>query len=115
MTVARLFDEQDRRLFFNLEERIAFFEAANRATNTTRIFCQLIHYTGCNISEAQNLTPLDFDFAAKTVIVKSTTPRTHDITRAIPLPDAFIALLNEVYDIQRDQQSEGRNERIWPY
>jgi integrase len=91
MPTSRLFDERGRRLFFNHEERKAFLKAAVKATDTTRTFCSLLHYTGCSLTEGLTLTPSQVDFSARTVILEGTTPRRHDITRAIPVPDSFIA------------------------
>src|SRR6516165_3778449 len=103
MPTSRLFDEQGRRLFFNHEERAAFLNAADKAEGATRTFCGLLHYTGCNLTEGLTLTPSQIDFSARTVILQGTSPRRHDIKRAIPVPDSFITLLDEVHAIRRAQ------------
>jgi integrase/recombinase XerD len=38
----------------------------------------------------------------------------HDITRAIPVPDPFIALLDETHDIRRAQSGPHPDRPIWP-
>jgi integrase/recombinase XerD len=115
MPATRLFDEQDRRLFFNLEERTAFLKAANRADGATRTFCHLLHYTGCTVPDALDLTPLQIDVPGRAVILGSATSRRHDMTRSVPVPGAFIALLDAVHDISRTQQA-GLHDHgpIWP-
>ena len=113
MPTTRLFDEQGRRLFFNHEERAAFLKAADKAAGETRTFCGLLHYTGCNLTEALTLTPSQIDFAARTIILRGTTPRRHDIKRAVPVPDSFIALLDEIHDIRRAQSGAEADQLIW--
>jgi integrase/recombinase XerD len=54
---AQLFNKQGQRLFFNEEERSAFINTADCAQDTVRTFCNVLHYTGCNFTEALNLTP----------------------------------------------------------
>jgi integrase len=114
MPTTRLFDEQGRRLFFNHEERTAFLKAADKTVDTTRTFCGLLYYTGCNLTEALTLTPAQIDFTARTIILQGTTPRRHDIKRAIPVPDAFIALLDETHHFRRAQSAAEADLLIWP-
>ena len=115
MPATRLFDEQDRRLFFNLAERTAFLKAANNADGASRTFCHLLHYTGCTVPDALDLTAAQIDIPGRAIILGSATSRRHDMTRSVPVPDAFIALLDEVHDIGRTQQSGGHDHGpIWP-
>ncbi len=114
MPTSRLFDERGRRLFFNHEERTAFLKATDKVTNTTRTFCSLLHYTGYSLTEGLTLTPSQVDLSAWTVILQGTTPRRHDIKRAVPVPDSFIALLDEVHDIRRAQSGLNADRPLWP-
>jgi integrase len=84
------------------------------ADGATRTFCGLLHYTGCNLTEGLTLTPSQIDFAARTIILRGTTLRRHDIKRAIPVSDAFITLLDEVHDIRRAQSGADADQLIWP-
>jgi integrase/recombinase XerD len=115
MPTSRLFDEQGQRLFFNHEDRAAFLKAADKAAGTTQTFCGLLHYTGCTLAEALTLTPSHIDFSAWTIVLQGTTERRHDITRAIPVPDAFFALLDEMHDIRRAQSGAEAGQLIWPH
>jgi integrase/recombinase XerD len=115
VAVTRLFDEQGQRLFFNLEEREAFLKAAHRTPDIARTFCCLLHYTGCNIPEARNVTASQIDFSGRTVVLESATTSRYDTTRAVPIPDAFLGLLDEVHDIRRTQQpGSDSHGLIWP-
>jgi hypothetical protein len=53
--------------------------------DTTRTFCGLLHYIGYNLTEALILNPAQIDFTTRTIILQGTTPRRHDIKRAIPV------------------------------
>jgi integrase/recombinase XerD len=114
MQVLHLFDEQGQRLFFNLEERAAFLKAADKAAGTTRTFCYLLHYTGCTLTEAVAVTPAQIDFSGRAVVLQGTTERRQEIARTVPVPDAFLALFDEMHDIRQAQSGPHANERIWP-
>jgi len=114
MPVARLFNEQGQRLFFNEEERTAFIQAANKAPETTRTFCSLLHYTACNFTEAMTMTPQQVDFANSAISFQGLIPRLHYLTRAVPVPPSFLALLDDVHGIRRAQSGPHATERIWP-
>ncbi len=115
MPTAHLFDGQGQQLFFNGEERQAFIETADRLKDDkARTFCGLLHYTGCNFTEAMNFTPQQVDCAGRAVVFSGLLPRRSEITRAIPVPDSFIELLDEVHGIRRDQAGLHAGERAWP-
>jgi integrase/recombinase XerD len=65
------------------------------------------------LTEGLTLTPSQVDCAARTVILQDTTPRRHDIRRAVPVPDSYIALLDEVHDIRRAQTSPDADQFVW--
>jgi integrase/recombinase XerD len=113
MPALNLFDEHGQRLFFNLEERLAFIKTADKAVGPTRTFCHLLHYTGCTLTEAITVTPAQVDFSARTVVFQGTTATRLGITRAVPVSDAFLALFDEMHDIRSAQSGPHANERIW--
>jgi hypothetical protein len=90
-------------LRFLVSDCAGFLKAADKAAGATRTFCGLLHHTGCSLTQGLTLTPAQVDFSARTVILQGTTPRRHDIKRTTPVPDSFIALLDEVHDIRRAQ------------
>lgn len=105
---APLFDEEGRRLFFNEEERGDFIAAAASAPDTTQTFCGLLHYTGCNFTEALNLTAAQVDFSRKAILFQRPIRGEYAYDRAVPVPDSFIA------DLRRVQYGLPGGERIWP-
>ena len=56
------YDGTGNRKFLTADERAAFLKAADKAQREVRTFCYVLHFTGCCISEALNLTcdPVDF-------------------------------------------------------
>jgi len=88
---ARLFDEEGRRQFFSEEEREAFITAAAYAPDTTETFCSLLHYTGCNFTEALNLTALQVDFSRRAIVFEAKIRGLYVYNRAVPVPDSFSA------------------------
>jgi hypothetical protein len=115
MPTAHLFDEQGQRLFFSGEERTAFIETADRMEDDkARTFCSLLHYTGCNFTEAMNFTPQQVDCAGRAIVFSGLLPHRSEITRAIPVPDSFIELLDQVHGVRHHQAGLHAGERLWP-
>jgi len=110
MSVGHLFNERGERLFFNEEDRRAFIRTADSAKDTVRTFCNVLHYTGCNFTEAMNLTPRGIDCASRAITFQDA-----DVSRAVPVPVSLIELLDAVHGISRAQTGIQANERIWPY
>ena len=112
---AHLYDDYGTRLYFNEEERRAFIETANKAEDQkTRTFCSLLHYTGCNFTEALNFTPPQVDFTNRVIVFSGLLPHLAHIRRAIPVPDSFLELLDEVHGVRRAQSGLQTTERLWP-
>jgi len=107
---AHLFTEQGERLFFNEEDRSAFIRTADSAKDTVRTFCNVLHYTGCNFTEAMNLTFQGIDCARRVIVFQGTK-----VSRDVPVPDLLIDLLDEVHGIRRAQSGLQADERLWPY
>ena len=88
-----LFDARGQRKYLCDSERRAFLGAANKADAPTRIFCHLLAYTGCRISEGLAVTPRHLDADGPRVIYR-TLKRRKLIYRAVPIPTAlFVDLL----------------------
>jgi integrase/recombinase XerD len=114
MPTAHLFDDQGQRLFFNEEERESFIQTADRAADdNTRTFCSLLHYTGCNFTEAMKFTRQQVDFDARAIVFSGLVPGSK-VSRAIPVPDAFIELLDDAHDIRHHRAGLHADERVWP-
>ena len=104
-----LFNERGERLFFNEEERNAFIRAADNAADTVRTFCNVLHYTGCNFTEALDLTPRQVDCDGEAIVFHS-----YGAARAVPVPDFLIDLLDKVHGVRSARSGPQADERIWP-
>jgi integrase/recombinase XerD len=113
MPTFQLFDEQGRRLYLTPEERTALLDAAQREAGTMRTFCGVLHYTGCTLKEAATLTAGQVDFDARTIVLNGAAFRRHDINRAVPVPDALVALLDEMHSIRSATAPMPPDARLW--
>lgn len=83
--IARLFNAEGARKYLCTSEWRRFVMAARRASVETRIFCLLLAYTGCRISEALAVTPARLDREAGRVVFR-TLKRRRSTFRAVPIP-----------------------------
>ena len=87
--VAQLYDRNGRRKYLCESELARFNNALRKIDTPTRVFCQLIIFSGCRISEALAITPLNLDKDAKRIIFR-TLKRRRTVFRAVPVPDALL-------------------------
>ena len=71
----RLFDTAGNRLYLTAEERRDFLAAAKAQEPKIRAFCETLHWTGCRISEALEITPKRVDLSAGQIILRSLKKR----------------------------------------
>ena len=112
-----LYDPQGQRKYLTADERQAFLQTAKTASREVRTLCEVLTYTGCRLSEALELTADRIDLGTEVVIFESLKKRTRGIYRAVPVPAAFLDVLNLVHNL-RDLQSsrdKGRHHRLWPW
>ena len=57
------------------------------------MFCHLLHYTGCTVPDALDLTAAQIDIPGRAIILEAQHRAGTDMTRSVPVSDAFIALL----------------------
>lgn len=104
-----LFNERGERLFFNEEERGAFIRTADGAADTVRTFCNVLHYTGCNFTEALDLTPRHIDCDGGAIVFHS-----YGAARTVPVPGSVLDLLDAVHGVRSARSGLEADERIWP-
>ncbi len=92
-----LFDQDGQRKYLSQSEGRRFLRAAAMADETTRIFCRLLHFTGCRISEALELTGHRLDVEGRRVIFR-TLKRRKRVFRAVPVPARLMAELTRLAD-----------------
>lgn len=113
--IPTLFDPDGRRLYLTEGERSAFMQAASTAYRPIRTLCGILHFTGCRISEALELTPQRVDLAAETITFRSLKKRGRVVYRAVPVPPDFLDVLNMVHGIREGRGTERENLPLWNY
>jgi len=113
-----LIDPNGQRLYLTEDERQAFIQTANAADPPLRTFCAVLHYTGCRISEALELTLKSVDLQNETIIFRTLKRRNKKVVyRAVPVPPDFLDTLDLVHGIQpaRKQWSKKQHNPLWSY
>lgn len=87
-----LFDRSGRRKYLCGNEGRRFLAAATKLDAESRVFCQLLAYTGCRVSEALSLTPERLDPESCCVIFL-TLKRRARCFRAVPVPQPCMTSL----------------------
>ena len=101
-----LFDREGQRKYLCGSEGRRFLAAADRADDATRLFCRLLNFTGCRLSEALELTPRRLDRESNRVAFR-TLKRRKTIFRAVPVPrDLMRELTKRAWGL-------GPDDRMW--
>ena len=97
-------------------ERDAFLKAADDSeVREVRTFCATLAYTGCRISEALALTADRIDLKDGAIVIESAKKRRAGVYRPVPVPPAFLDMLNMVHNIRGAQRcrDRGKSVRLW--
>lgn len=87
-----LMNGDGRRKYLCASELPRFLGAANETDVATNLFCRLLAFTGCRISEALSVTPLHLDAETGRVTFR-TLKRRAVVFRTVPVPPEFMAAL----------------------
>jgi len=101
-----LFDGEGRRKYLCESEGKRFLNAAAKTDEQTHLFCLLLTYTGCRLSEALQVTPNRLDMDSGHVIFR-TLKRRKCTFRAVPVP------MDLMRRLKRFSQAHGPDERLW--
>lgn len=101
-----LFDRDGQRKYLCGSEGRRFLRAAEKTDEATRLFCRVLSYTGCRISEALELTPRRLDAESGRIIFR-TLKRRKRVFRAVPVPRG---LMRELAALAHDLEPD---ERLW--
>ena len=105
----RVFSGAGERLYLTEAERHRFLESALEESRENRVFCSVLHYTGCRPSEALELTTDKISINEKVIVFRSLKKRKYDNQgniklpqyRQVPVPDKLIDELDLVFDLRR--------------
>ena len=120
----RLFSPAGERLYLTTEERKRFLTSANEEDRAERLFCQLLHYTGCRPSEALELPPGQVLIDEQCIVFRCLKKRKKDGKgrikqpeyRSVPIPRSLIEGLDLFFDIRNRQRKQQRlKEPLFPW
>jgi integrase/recombinase XerD len=109
-----LFTSAGARKYLNSAERHRFEAAAQTMPNKVRLFCLVLLWSGCRISEALAITPLAVDREAKVIALFTLKRRRRNVIRQIPMPPELINELAEAFNLpEREKDTHERAVRLW--
>ena len=120
----RLYSPEGGRLYLKAKERGQFLTAANEEDRPERLFCQLLHYTGCRPSEALELTIGRVAIDEQSIVFRFLKKRKKDGQgrikqaeyRSVPVPQILIENLDLVFDIRNRQRKQQKlKEVLFPW
>ena len=116
----QLFDQYGDRLYINPDERRKYASVLGELDKFERMFCLMLHHTGCRLQEALNITLGQVDISERCVIIETLKRRRKGHFRQIPLPNDYINELDLVYDLKKLQSNRTKNkkalqQRVWTF
>ncbi|PWB83490.1 MAG: hypothetical protein C3F11_06380, partial [Methylocystaceae bacterium] len=100
-----------QRKYLTPHERRRFIAAARRQPPSLQTFCLTLAYTGCRLSEALALTAGDIEIEDGLVSIRCLKKRGRLVVRQVPVPPAFLQLLERMHsDAFRP---EALTRRLW--
>ncbi|MCE7030997.1 tyrosine-type recombinase/integrase [Jiella avicenniae] len=102
-----LIDPQGNRLYLTAAERAAFLTAAAKAPREVRSFCEVLHFTGCRISEALALSVKRIDLDGQALVFETLKKRRSGIYRAVPVPPRLLDTLDLVHGVREAHTRRG--------
>jgi integrase len=105
-------DRNGKRLYLTASERSAFLLAAAKTPGEIRSFCETLHYTGCRISEALNLTFDGIDLENQTIVFETLKKRRRGVYRSVPVPEC---LLNTIELVHHLRCAKKLDRRLWDW
>lgn len=109
-----LYDKTGGRLYLNKNERERFLNEAAKEVRENRMFCHVIHYCGCRISEVLALSSDRILIEDRVLVFQTLKKRKFDNKgnkkepeyRRIEVPDRLIEELDLTFDLRRHQKSK---------
>lgn len=105
--MSELIDPQGRRLYLTGAERAAFLTAAAKAPREVRSFCEVLHFTGCRISEALALSMTRVDLDGQALVFETLKKRRSGVYRAVPVPPRLLDTLDLVHGVREARRGRG--------
>lgn len=100
----RLYDQENRRLYINADERERFIAAAQRQDFARKLFCMTLLYTGCRLSEGLALRAASVDTFSHLVSIRTLKKRNQHVVREVPIPPVLVGGLASLLQMRRHDQ-----------
>lgn len=109
-----LFDEHGKRLYLSELECIRFLEESENENRENFVFCAVLYFTGCRISEALALTPQKISIQDQSITFRTLKKKRFDKQgnrkkpqfRSVPVPARVIEYFNLVFDLRRKKRKD---------
>jgi integrase/recombinase XerD len=102
------------RKYMTSAERQRFIRAADTLSPQPRLFCLLLMWSGCRISEALAVTPLMIDRESGTVAFVTLKRRKSVVVRQVPIPRGLMDELGKYFELpRREGDPYCRGTRLW--
>lgn len=101
------YDLEGNRKYLNRAENRRFLKSVTLLPFERELFCLVIYYTGCRISEALNLKPENIEFDSNIISIRCLKKRGEIVYRRVPVPWLFMRKLKKL-------DMNGRK-RIWNF
>ena len=93
MSANSAYDNGGRRKYLSRTEGNKFVQHSTALPTTQALFCLMLYYTGCRISEALALRLQDLDPETKAIRIRSLKKRNKYESRRVPIPAFLVAAL----------------------
>lgn len=119
----RLFTPDGGRLYLTAEERRRFLDASALESPSERMFCHVLHYTGCRPSEALAISPRHVMVEGAAIVIRSLKKHKTDPYgrlkqaqyRSVPVPPFLIEHLDLVFGLRAQLRREMNSDSLlWP-
>ncbi|MET3438038.1 site-specific integrase [Sphingomonas sp. 1185] len=105
-----IFNHDGQRKYLNPNEIDLVISHSKNFPASVQMFCMMISYTGCRISEALSMTTNSIDFSSRHVVIRCLKKRGKTVFRSIPLPPLFLNLIGRWI-----KKEKNNGERLWPW
>ncbi|MEW8048789.1 MAG: site-specific integrase [Candidatus Thiodiazotropha sp.] len=121
----RLYDpESEERLYLDADERERFIDIADRLENRAHcLLCEVVHWTGCRISEALELTPRRINIDKRVIRYRTIKKRKYTrqgelkapVFRDVPISKELARSLDMFFEIRKARKTrKGIDKLLWP-
>lgn len=108
-SVIDVFSINGTRKYVNSRETDLIIERLRHESPQLRLFCHVLIYTGCRISEALSITMRSIDFNERQLVIECMKKRRKGVYRCVPIPDDFVR------ELRAWGKERGFGERLWSW